>query len=110
MIWKLIWEFSERYKLSLGRFAPFVFGKMIGVKGKKINNCMDEKLKRAESLQKQLEHATCNFRVDWLQKYRWWLDENKIPAEGEDGYPTEEVYDEKNILDFLGYIKEVGGY
>jgi hypothetical protein len=35
--WKTIWELSEFYGIGLGRFAPFVFGKMIGRKGKKIN-------------------------------------------------------------------------
>lgn len=34
-IFKQIWDFSEFYNMPLGRFAPFVFGKMIGRKGNK---------------------------------------------------------------------------
>ncbi len=33
MIWKFIWWFSEYFDVPLGRFAPFVLGKMIGSKG-----------------------------------------------------------------------------
>jgi hypothetical protein len=35
-IYGLIWNTSERLGIGLGRFAPFVFGKMIGVKGRKV--------------------------------------------------------------------------
>lgn len=31
---KLIWDFSECFHIPLGRFAPHVFGAMIGRKGK----------------------------------------------------------------------------
>lgn len=36
MIWRLIWNFSEWSGISLGRFGPFVFERMIGAKGEKI--------------------------------------------------------------------------
>ena len=32
---RLIWNFSECFNVSLGNFAPIVFGWMIGSKGKK---------------------------------------------------------------------------
>ncbi len=32
----LIWNTSERYKIPLGRFAPTVFGWMIGAKKNKL--------------------------------------------------------------------------
>ena len=32
-LYKIIWDTSEFTGIRLGRFAPFVFGKMIGVKG-----------------------------------------------------------------------------
>lgn len=35
-IGKLIWDFSEDFRIPLGRFAPIVFGWMIGSKGKKL--------------------------------------------------------------------------
>lgn len=31
-LWKFIWELSENTGIGLGRFAPFVFGKLINVK------------------------------------------------------------------------------
>tara|TARA_R110002111_G_scaffold216472_1_gene279087 strand:- start:168 stop:323 length:156 start_codon:yes stop_codon:yes gene_type:complete len=34
-IGSLIWNTSERFKLPLGRFAPIIFGWMIGSKDKK---------------------------------------------------------------------------
>jgi hypothetical protein len=37
IIGKLIWNFSEYFNFPLGKFAPTVFGWMIGRKGKKIN-------------------------------------------------------------------------
>jgi len=33
----IIWNLSEYFKISLGKYAPKVFEKMIGIKGKKIN-------------------------------------------------------------------------
>ena len=36
-IYQIIWSVSEFTGISLGRFAPHVFGKMIGIKGKKKN-------------------------------------------------------------------------
>lgn len=33
---KLIWDLSECFKVPLGRFAPIVFGWMIGSKGDKL--------------------------------------------------------------------------
>lgn len=35
-IGKLIWNLSEYFNVSLGNFAPTVFGWMIGSQGKKI--------------------------------------------------------------------------
>lgn len=35
-IFKTIWDLSEFYHIPLGRFAPYVFNKMIGSKGKKL--------------------------------------------------------------------------
>jgi hypothetical protein len=34
--WKGIWNFSEITGIGLGRFAPYIFGKMIGSKGVRI--------------------------------------------------------------------------
>jgi hypothetical protein len=36
IMWRLIWLASEFTGIGLGRFAPFVFGKMIGREGKRI--------------------------------------------------------------------------
>ena len=36
LFWKAIWSLSEFTGIGLGRFAPYVFGKMIGCKGKKV--------------------------------------------------------------------------
>ena len=36
LFYKIIWELSETSGIPLGRFAPYVFGKMIGSKGKLI--------------------------------------------------------------------------
>lgn len=36
LISKIIWNLSELSGIGLGRFAPFVFGKMIGCKYKRI--------------------------------------------------------------------------
>ena len=33
----LIWNMAEYFRIDLGKYAPTVFGKMIGSKGKKIN-------------------------------------------------------------------------
>lgn len=34
-IWAFIWETSELTGIPLGRFAPYIFGKMIGSPNKK---------------------------------------------------------------------------
>jgi len=34
--WKALWDFCEYNNLSLGILAPYVFGKMIGRKGKRV--------------------------------------------------------------------------
>jgi hypothetical protein len=34
-MWRIIWNLSEFFGIELGRFAPFVLEKMIGIKGKK---------------------------------------------------------------------------
>ena len=36
-IFEGIWNISEMTGIGLGRFAPYVFGKIIGNEGKKIN-------------------------------------------------------------------------
>lgn len=41
--WKTIWELSEFTGVGLGRFAPFIFGKMIGHSGKMIGHTDDSK-------------------------------------------------------------------
>lgn len=35
--WKSIWDLAEYFHINLGRFAPYIFGKMVGSKGVKIN-------------------------------------------------------------------------
>ncbi len=35
-VWRVIWNTSESLGIGLGRFGPFVFGKMIGAKGVKV--------------------------------------------------------------------------
>lgn len=35
-LWAAIWWLSERTGISLGRLAPYVFGKMIKRKGKRV--------------------------------------------------------------------------
>lgn len=34
-LWSTVWNLSEYTGIPLGRFAPWVFGQMIGVKGEK---------------------------------------------------------------------------
>ena len=34
--WLIIWEFSEFTGIGLGRFAPFVFEQMTGLKGEEV--------------------------------------------------------------------------
>ena len=36
-IWRIIWELSEFTGIGLGRFAPLVFGKMIGKEGVRVD-------------------------------------------------------------------------
>ena len=36
---KLIWRLSEWLGIGLGRFAPYVFGKMISAEEFKVKNC-----------------------------------------------------------------------
>ena len=36
LVFRFIWLFTETFGIPLGRFAPFVFGRMIGKKGKRI--------------------------------------------------------------------------
>jgi len=31
-----IWSFSEIFKIPLGKFTPYIFGMMVGSKGKRI--------------------------------------------------------------------------
>lgn len=35
IFYRLLWDLSEFTGIGLGRFAPYVFGQMVGVKGKK---------------------------------------------------------------------------
>lgn len=35
-IWRVIWEISERSGIGLVRYGPFVFGRMIGATGVKV--------------------------------------------------------------------------
>jgi len=32
-----LWQFAEKHKINLGPLAPYVFGEMIGRKGKKLD-------------------------------------------------------------------------
>jgi hypothetical protein len=34
--WRAVWNTSELTGVGLGRFAPFVFGRMLGAKGKRV--------------------------------------------------------------------------
>ncbi len=34
--WRSIWNLAEFYSIDLGRFAPWILGKMLGVKGRRI--------------------------------------------------------------------------
>lgn len=43
LFFRLIWDTSERFKVGLGRFAPFVFEQMTGFKGEKINKKENKK-------------------------------------------------------------------
>jgi hypothetical protein len=36
--WTQIWNLSEFTNISLGKYAPFVFGKMIGAKGVEVDS------------------------------------------------------------------------
>lgn len=36
IIGRAIWNFAETFHINLGRFAPIIFGWMIGRKGKRI--------------------------------------------------------------------------
>jgi hypothetical protein len=38
MAGKIIWNFSECFHVSLGKFAPVVFGWMIGARGRKLTD------------------------------------------------------------------------
>ena len=55
--------------------------------------------KKADILRIRLEKELGN-KIDVLSKYRWWLDISKINSEN-NGYPSEEAYDEKNIKNFI---------
>lgn len=34
--WRFIWDFAEMFGFNFGRFTPWVFGKMIGRKGRRV--------------------------------------------------------------------------
>ena len=34
--WRFVWRFSEACGINLGRFAPWVFGQMIGSRGREV--------------------------------------------------------------------------
>ena len=38
--------------------------------------------------------------VDWLNRYRIWLDKNNIPAET-NGWASKEAFNSKNIFNFI---------
>ena len=60
--------------------------------------CLDDHLALADELERQT--STQNERVDILCEYRQWLDREGIPAEGEDGWCTEQAFDDRNIAAF----------
>ena len=41
--WKLVWNLSEYFHINLGKYAPYIFGKMIGSKGKRVEYPSDRK-------------------------------------------------------------------
>jgi hypothetical protein len=51
-LWTQIWDISEFTGISLGRLAPYVFSKMIGVKGERVD---DELLFGSDTPSKILE-------------------------------------------------------
>lgn len=58
------------------------------------------KLKKADEL-RLLLHKKLDNNYDVLSVYRAWLDTNKINAEDECGYPSEQAYDIENINAFV---------
>lgn len=42
--WSFVWNLSEFTGIGLGKYAPFVFGRMIGVKGEEVDS-LGKKLK-----------------------------------------------------------------
>lgn len=57
---------------------------------------------RAERLEAEFRRQLKG-NQDWLSEYRKWLDQNNIPAENPDGWPTEDAYDPNNIGKFIQY-------
>ncbi len=59
----------------------------------------EARLPRADELRFDLMQrtgGTAHRSIDILNEYRTWLDFRKIPAETEDGWPTEEAYNDAN--------------
>jgi hypothetical protein len=52
---------------------------------------------RAIALEQKLRDLTGLQKADVLSMYRSWLDRHAIPAEGTDGWPTEDAYDDANV-------------
>lgn len=64
----------------------------------------DYEMQRATQLERKLQ-LHLGSKVDWLSKYRTWLDENAIPAE-EHGWPSPQAYDDHNINLFVRRQRE----
>ena len=59
--------------------------------------CWDDHM----ALKDKLEALTGNNKIDHLDKYRYFLSQNKINAETEWGWASEESFDDKNISDYV---------
>lgn len=49
-----------------------------------------------------------DLKIDWLAKYRSFLDARGIPAESEHGWPLPVVYEHDNVLAFVREWTEEG--
>lgn len=56
---------------------------------------------KVDAMARTIRDALGQPRVDWLGRYRSWLDRHGIPAEGEDGWPTPEAYDGDTLGRFI---------
>ncbi len=64
--------------------------------------CLDDALALANFLEQEIG----DIKIDFLCDYRKWLDRNKISAETEHGWPTENVFSATNVNAYLSEWKE----